>query len=145
MNKNQKTMGNKGFSLVELIVVIAIMAVLVAVIAPQLLKYVEKGRQSTDVQTVESIASALQSYYADDETRTKDVTVTLEKTGVTPKDAAITDAKLDSAKLKGTWTKAPSVTLKADGTIAITGESAYYIYENNSPKKVTGSSSSSNE
>ena len=29
--KNQKTMGNKGFSLVELIVVIAIMVVLVAI------------------------------------------------------------------------------------------------------------------
>ena len=32
----------KGFSLVELIVVIAIMAVLVGIIAPQLIKYIEK-------------------------------------------------------------------------------------------------------
>ncbi|HAL02696.1 MAG TPA: hypothetical protein DCP07_05005, partial [Lachnospiraceae bacterium] len=33
---------NKGFSLVELIIVIAIMAILVGVMAPQLIKYIEK-------------------------------------------------------------------------------------------------------
>ena len=33
--KNEKKMNNKGFSLVELIIVIAIMAVLIAVLAPQ--------------------------------------------------------------------------------------------------------------
>lgn len=32
--KKQKSMGNKGFSLVELIIVIAIMAILVGVMAP---------------------------------------------------------------------------------------------------------------
>lgn len=38
----------KGFSLVELIIVIAIMAVLVGVMAPQYIKYVEKSRISSD-------------------------------------------------------------------------------------------------
>ena len=38
----KKKMDNKGFSLVELIIVIAIMVILVAVLAPQYLKYVEK-------------------------------------------------------------------------------------------------------
>ena len=36
---------NKGFSLVELIIVIAIMAILVAVLAPQYIKYVAKSRE----------------------------------------------------------------------------------------------------
>ena len=41
MEKKQRTLNNKGFSLIELIVVIAIMAILVSVLAPQFMKYVE--------------------------------------------------------------------------------------------------------
>ena len=47
----KKKMDNKGFSLVELIIVIAIMVILVAVLAPQYLRYVEKSRVSSDTQT----------------------------------------------------------------------------------------------
>ena len=49
---------NKGFSLVELIIVIAIMAVLVAVLAPQFIKYVEQSRRSRDIQTADQIREA---------------------------------------------------------------------------------------
>lgn len=57
--KKQKGMGNKGFSLVELIIVIAIMAILIGVMAPQLLKYVERSRQSKDTQAVDSVHTAI--------------------------------------------------------------------------------------
>lgn len=63
--KEQKQMGNKGFSLVELIVVIAIMAVLVAVLAPQFTRYVDKSRQSNDATTVAGIVNAVQAGIAD--------------------------------------------------------------------------------
>ncbi len=61
----EKKMNNKGFSLVELIIVIAIMAVLVGVLAPQFMKYVERSRKSTDVQNVAAIVEALQVYAVD--------------------------------------------------------------------------------
>ena len=137
MKKNELRKNNKGFSLVELIVVIAIMAVLVAIIAPQLLKYVEKGRQSTDIQTIDNVASALQNYYADVDDHGV-VTVTINKNGNSG-DAAITDAKLDDAKLKGTWSGDVSITLAADGQITVTGSSDYYTYDgtSNTPTKST--------
>ncbi len=48
-------MNNKGFSLVELIIVIAIMAILAAALAPQLIKYLEESRVSTDNQACSTI------------------------------------------------------------------------------------------
>lgn len=50
--------GNKGFSLVEIIIVIAIMAILTGVIAPNLIKYVEKSKVSTDVQLCDTVRTA---------------------------------------------------------------------------------------
>ena len=49
---------NKGFSLVELVIVIAIMAVLVAILAPLFIKYVEQSRRSRDIQTADRIREA---------------------------------------------------------------------------------------
>lgn len=65
MKKNM----NKGFSLVELIIVIAIMAVLVGVLAPQFIKYVESSRQSTDIDTVAEFKTAVEAYVADEMSR----------------------------------------------------------------------------
>jgi type IV pilus assembly protein PilA len=56
---------NKGFSLVELIIVIAIMAVLVGVLAPQFIKYVEQSRRSRDIQTAQEIREACLADIAD--------------------------------------------------------------------------------
>lgn len=60
-----KKLNNKGFSLVELIIVIAIMVILVAVLSPVFTKYVERGRKSTDIQSASEIATAVQTALVD--------------------------------------------------------------------------------
>ena len=56
---------NKGFSLVELIVVIAIMAVMTSVLAPSLLGYVEKSRMQKDDSAMGEVMNAVKLALAD--------------------------------------------------------------------------------
>lgn len=65
----ERKMNNKGFSLVELIIVIAIMAILIVVLAPQYLKYVERSRNSTDLQNATELKTAIETYVADPESK----------------------------------------------------------------------------
>ena len=133
MNKKQKNLTNKGFSLVELIIVIAIMAVLVGVLAPQYIKYVEKSRVSADAQQVEEFTGAMTVLASD-------VDVTLDSTNTTGKITISNDLKtifdslgsVDTAKnysYKSTSYKAQAITISLayDGTakvwkVTVTGQ-----------------------
>lgn len=57
-----KKTDNKGFSLLELIIVIAIMAALILIIVPQYLKYVERSRNAVDLQNARSVVTAIETY-----------------------------------------------------------------------------------
>ena len=107
LNKKQKN--NKGFSLVELIVVIAIMVVLVAVLAPVFTRYIESSRRSTDVQNATALKEAVMADVSDEkivkpqsgDTITKTVAVTDDlpsSVGEVPK------AKGDKVKKGDTFT-----------------------------------------
>lgn len=65
---NNKKKDNKGFSLVELIIVVVIMAILVGLLAPQYIKYVEKSRKSADATNMDTLVNAVQIRAADAET-----------------------------------------------------------------------------
>ncbi len=55
----KREMNNKGFSLVELIIVVAIMAVLVGVLAPQYIKYLDKSKVGADKQLADNLKQAI--------------------------------------------------------------------------------------
>ncbi|KSV57575.1 type II secretion system protein [Acetivibrio ethanolgignens] len=56
--KKEQKLNNKGFSLVELIIVIAIMAILVGVVGTQVIPYMNSAREAKDEQVISSIATA---------------------------------------------------------------------------------------
>ena len=56
---------NKGFTFVELVIVVAILAILVGILAPQYTKYVEKSRKASDVANMDEMIKAVQVYAVD--------------------------------------------------------------------------------
>ena len=134
-------MNNKGFSLVELIVTIAIMAVLVGVIAPQFIRYIEKTSEPSDVQNFDSLKETVETYYADKQIEPERWTVVQDGTSkntiisdMTPlTEAGINSVVLKSSKWRGVKLVYTSVTntwevdgsaewFNADGSLVTSGD-----------------------
>ncbi len=136
---------NKGFTLVELVIVVAILAILVGILAPQYTKYVEKSRKSADVDNMDEIVKAVQVYVVDkgaQEGGNKDVAefkITLADTGAKISNSDVeTGVKeylpnYDKISLKSKqWGGNPTVkmTIDKEGTVKIkeTTPSAFASY-----------------
>jgi type IV pilus assembly protein PilA len=81
-----KKLNNKGFSLVELIIVIAIMAILVGVVGTQVIPYLENSRKAKDQQVLSAWNTAAVSAYSTEAASldaTKTYTIKIEKTSMT--------------------------------------------------------------
>ena len=80
--RNKVRKNNKGFSLVELIVVIVILAILIGVTIGGIYQYVNKSRVNTDINNAASIQSTLATIATDE---------TVDKAITTPDNGKTTD------------------------------------------------------
>lgn len=93
-NKIQKYLSGEreGFSLVELIIVIAIMAILIGIVALAVIPYLEKSRVGKDQQTVDTVYSAFKNEIASQQI-SEDVEFDIVKgTGVSSSTAGTTNS-----------------------------------------------------
>lgn len=133
MKRNKKKLNNKGFSLVELIIVIAIMAILSGALAPQLIKYLDKSRKAADVQAAQTIATAVNTALTNEDAFTAAANMTLSELYAKPD----TDKFAKAVKEVLGGTTSPTPKYKTGGYVD------FYI-DFNASKEFTVSASKSN-
>lgn len=105
----KKTKNRMGFTLVEMVVVIAIIGVLAAILVPSIINYVRKARLKADITTGKLIAEEVYSLIADDPEAYGSFYLTRNK---------------DGQYQNGRWIWTGSLT---DLTVQCEGEDPYYI------------------
>ncbi len=123
----------KGFTLVELIVVLVILAILAAILVPALLGYIDRARNGQYLEEAHSIYTAIQvledEKYAKNAAPVKNLTVSA--------DADSVNNMVSPTKVDGTKT---TITLKGTGTTAhedYTVKSLHLVFTSQNTKTVT--------
>jgi len=134
----QMTKNNKGFTLVELIVVIAILGVLAAVLVPQYIQYVEKSRIVTDKSTAAAIDQAINVLCADGTISTAETFTWNVSTGALTSNtgASIDDIQpiLGGTAVSGSAAGASTTIAKAKSSLGKTSNIDFVVtFTNNTP------------
>ena len=125
-----KKMNKKGFTLAELLIVVAIIAVLVAISIPIFSAQLEKAKEATDMANIRSAYAEVVAAYLDDSTKDHTIEVKLKSDTddyVSDKNAEIAGVKYkDILKNEsGKTVQNPcEVKVTADGTVTIGGQTA---------------------
>jgi len=117
-------MGERGFTFLEILVVLAIIAILIAILQPQLFKQIEKSKVARAEAEYNAVKAAAFAYYSD--------------TGQWPRDNQNQDFMMDPGGTvvgwKGPYLEKPldkspwgtDYTIKYDSTTFYLGDSTYY-------------------
>jgi type IV pilus assembly protein PilA len=67
LTKIRKKLNSKGFTLIELMIVIAIIGILAAIAIPQFASYRQKAYNAAALSDLKTVKTTLEAYYADNQ------------------------------------------------------------------------------
>ena len=119
-----KKMNKKGFTLAELLIVVAIIAVLVAISIPIFSAQLEKAKEATDMANIRSAyAEVVAAYLGDSDDHKAEVSLKSDTTNWKSGDAEIAGVKYSEILGNG-GKKSCVVEITKDGTVTIDGKKA---------------------
>lgn len=124
MNTLKKKLNKKGFTLAELLIVVAIIAVLVAISIPIFTSQLEKAKEATDLANVRSAyAEAVADYLTEGDAATYTVTLT-SNTSDCKSTGDVAGVPVDKILHNTTAGATCTIIVNSSGAVTINGETA---------------------